>query len=246
MGFCNPRRCVGGACKRQSACATGSQTLRANSRPTKPNPKVLGLGENRPAQAPKQTTRRELVPASGYGRLRRLGAWISAATMRRVVSFPFFSMGQYFKAVNLDKREVVCPWCLGGGAKLWEWAANPYGAVFTLLLRKSSATGGGDYHDPLPPHARRVKLDAKDARQAVIAAIAQCVAAEGRPAAINPDSVVGRWAGDRVVLLGDYDDSKLWDELPRYRNISKELAETWNEFIELEEKQLSCDSECSH
>ncbi len=52
-------------------------------------------------------------------------------------------MVQYFKAVNLDKREVclsVVPtrWCLRGGAKLWEWAASPYGIVFTLLLRKSS------------------------------------------------------------------------------------------------------------
>jgi hypothetical protein len=112
-------------------------------------------------------------------------------------------------------------------------------------LRKSSATGGGDYHDPLPPQARRVQLDAKDARQAVIAAIAQCVAAEGRPVALNPDSVVGRWAGDRVVLVGDYDESEMWEELPRYRNISKELVETWNEFIDLEEKKLNFNPKCS-
>lgn len=157
-------------------------------------------------------------------------------------------MGQYFKAVNLDKREVVCPWCLGGGAKLWEWAANSYGAVFTLLLRKSSATGGGDYHDPLPPQARRVQLDAsgsQDAQQSAFAAIMQCVAAEGQPVVLSPDSVVGRWAGDRVVLVGDYDKSKVWDELPRYRNISKELAEAWNAFIELEDRKLNFNSECS-
>ncbi len=60
--------------------------------------------------------------------------------------FPFFCMGQYFKAVNLDKREVVCLWCLDGGAKLWEWAANPQGSIFTLLLRKSTGSGGGDYY----------------------------------------------------------------------------------------------------
>lgn len=46
-------------------------------------------------------------------------------------------MGQYFKLVNLDMQEVVCPWSLGGDAKLWEWAANTQGAVLTLLLRKS-------------------------------------------------------------------------------------------------------------
>ena len=54
-------------------------------------------------------------------------------------------MGQYFKPVNLDKREYVCPWCIGGLAKLWEWAANPWGAIFVMLLRKSSGGGGGDY-----------------------------------------------------------------------------------------------------
>ncbi|MDB5392139.1 MAG: hypothetical protein JWM11_7785 [Planctomycetaceae bacterium] len=51
--------------------------------------------------------------------------------------FSIFNMGQYFAAVNTDKKEFVCPWCIGGGAKLWEWAANPTGAIFTLLLRKS-------------------------------------------------------------------------------------------------------------
>lgn len=55
-------------------------------------------------------------------------------------------MGQYFKAVNTDKKEYVCPWCIGGGAKLCEWAANSQGAIFTLLLRKSDEGGGGDFY----------------------------------------------------------------------------------------------------
>lgn len=48
-------------------------------------------------------------------------------------------MGQYFKAINTKKEEFVCPWCIGGGAKFYEWAANPQGGIFTLLLHKSSA-----------------------------------------------------------------------------------------------------------
>jgi hypothetical protein len=92
-------------------------------------------------------------------------------------------MGQYFQAVNLDKREFVCPWCVGEVAKLWEWAANPHGALFTLLLRKSTEGGGGDFH--------------------------------GVTYEQNPQAIVGRWAGDRVVLCGDYDDSHLWDALAR-------------------------------
>jgi hypothetical protein len=112
-------------------------------------------------------------------------------------------MGQYFAAVNKDKHEFVCPWCINGGAKLWEWAANSQGAIFTLLLRQSDEGGGGDWK--------------------------------------GEDSIGSRWAGDRVALVGDYDSSKLWDECYEhrsYRNISKEVVEAWNEFIELPEKKL--------
>jgi len=122
-------------------------------------------------------------------------------------------MGQYFKAVNIDKKEYVCPWCIGGVAKLWEWAANAQGAVFTLLLRKSDGSGGGDYYgyhrgydegSPVPKH----------------------------------DAIVGHWAGDRVMLVGDYDSSKLWDRLDMFLNVSEPLVKAWNSFIEIPEKKL--------
>lgn len=133
-------------------------------------------------------------------------------------------MGQYFAAVNTDKKEFVCPWCVGGVAKLWEWAANPWGAVFTLLLRKSDEGGGGDfygYHKGC---------------------------AEGGPIPCPPYPIVGRWAGDRVALVGDYDSSKLWDELYErrtFRNISKDLVTTWNDFIEIEAMKLKHTPCCS-
>jgi hypothetical protein len=127
-------------------------------------------------------------------------------------------MGQYFQAVNLDKKECVCPWCLSGGAKLFEWAANTQGAIFTLLLRCSDEGGGGDYFG----YHRGYD--------------------EG--SAVPEHEIAGRWAGDRVVLIGDYDSSKLWDKLPRYRNISKEVVETWNDFIEIPELKLTY-RECS-
>ena len=115
-------------------------------------------------------------------------------------------MGQYFKAVNVSKQEFVCPSCLRGGAKLWEWASNTQGAIFTLLLRKSDEGGGGDY--------REVTFET------------------------NPEAIVGRWAGDKIVLIGDYDSSGLWEKSKRYRNISHEVADAWNRFIELDDKQL--------
>lgn len=130
-------------------------------------------------------------------------------------------MGQYFKAVNLDKREVVCPWCIGGGAKLWEWAANSQGAVLTLLLRKSDEGGGGDFYGYRKSNG------------------------EGGPIRSPVSRIAGRWAGDRIAFVGDYDSSKLWDQLGTFRNISGELVEEWNSFIELPDLKLTYRPDCS-
>ncbi len=107
-------------------------------------------------------------------------------------------MGQYYIAVNKKKREYICPWCLGGVAKLWEWAANSQAAVFPALLAKTDGAGGGDpeWGDP------RVQ------------------------------AVFGRWAGDPVYLVGDYDSSKLYDKAREsYTNISEEVGETLTKFL---------------
>jgi hypothetical protein len=142
-------------------------------------------------------------------------------------------MGQYFKPVNTDKKEFVCPWCIGGGAKLWEWAVNREGAIFTLLLRKSSQTGGGDYGGPEPQVIEMT--DGTDLAEIV----AKGILREGRPVFIPPESIVGRWAGDRVVLVGDYDDSELYSiATESYRNISAPLVEAWNQFVGDEDFQL--------
>ncbi len=84
-------------------------------------------------------------------------------------------MGQYFKIVNQDKKEVINAWDLGGGAKFWEWLWNPQARVFVWLLRKSDEGGGGDINDP------------------------------------ERFETLGRWAGDRITLIGDYDSSRLWN-----------------------------------
>jgi hypothetical protein len=47
-----------------------------------------------------------------------------------------------------------------------------------------------------------------------------------------------------VCLVGDYDSSKLWEELPKFRNITKELVETWNAFIDLPDRKLSFRPNC--
>jgi hypothetical protein len=106
-------------------------------------------------------------------------------------------MGQYFRAVNVTKREYVDAWDLGGVAKLWEWCANRCAGVFPYLLRKSTERGGGDIHTDAPHYA-------------------------------------GRWAGDRVYLVGDYDESGLFQTARReFTNISSALADEYNAFIEI-------------
>ncbi len=175
-----------------------------------------------------------------HGRCGRGSVWNMSAVSTEAVSsfFPFFAMGQYFKAANLDKKQVVCPWCLGGGAKLWEWAANPQRAIFTVLLRKSLAGGGGDYYGYHTQEVDIGRYPEGTASAAMLHKLGAIVSMEGRPVSAPPESIAGSWAGDQVVLVGDYDESKLWDQLPSYRNISRELVETWNHFIELDEMKL--------
>ncbi len=77
-------------------------------------------------------------------------------------------MGQYWKVINLTKREYILAHELGCGLKLWEQLVNRPGtaqALVILLAAMPVARGGGD---------------------------------------LEEDDVVGRWAGDRIALVGDY------------------------------------------
>jgi hypothetical protein len=82
------------------------------------------------------------------------------------------------------------------------------------------------------------------ASEALLHKLGAVVGMEGKPISPPPESIVGRWAGDRVVVVGDYDESKLWEELPSYSNISREVVEAWNPFIELKEMKLRFNPEC--
>jgi hypothetical protein len=51
----------------------------------------------------------------------------------------------------------------------------------------------------------------------------------------------GRWAGDRVVVVGDYDESKLYDiAQKKYKNITTQLRMDYNSFVG--EKELKVQS----
>ena len=76
-------------------------------------------------------------------------------------------MGQYWKPVNLTKREFISPHKLNTGLKLLEQCGSGQmaSALVILLAVMPERRGGGDFQN-------------------------------------NP--FIGRWAGDQVVLAGDY------------------------------------------
>lgn len=89
-------------------------------------------------------------------------------------------MGQYHTIYNKTKKEMFSI----GGAKLWEQAHSATAAALLLLLSNSNGRGGGDFctypKDPDKPTGQ------EQANQNVV------------------DLVSGRWAGDEIVVQGDY------------------------------------------
>lgn len=80
-------------------------------------------------------------------------------------------MGQYYKAVNLDKKEFLSPHDCGNGAKLMEFGLSGMSMMscVSILLADGNGRGGGDLHSKNP--------------------------------------IIGSWAGDRIVITGDYADN---------------------------------------
>ncbi len=101
-------------------------------------------------------------------------------------------MGQYWYVVNLDKREFIHPHKLGCGLKLWEQIANHPGtgaALLVLCAAMPEARGGGDFDTEGQGSVRKVRGKPTPEEYAVVA-----------------KRTIGRWAGCRVALVGDYSE----------------------------------------
>lgn len=118
-------------------------------------------------------------------------------------------MGQYWIPVNLTKREFIDPHKLGAGLKLWEQLANSPGtgeALLVLCAAMPEVRGGGDfdldenYHGP----ERKPTDSGAVAMPDGYTAIAK--------------RTIGRWAGDRIALVGDYAED---GDLPKRMCASK-------------------------
>jgi len=58
----------------------------------------------------------------------------------------------------------------------------------------------------------------------------------------NGAQFAGRWAGDEIYLVGDYDESNLYEiAQDTYKNIAEGLAVEYNEFIREPELRLEFD-----
>ena len=82
-------------------------------------------------------------------------------------------MGQYYKIVNIKKKQYISPYIFGDGSKLMEFSMSANGVLagLAILLADGNGRGGGDLH--------------------------------------STNQIIGSWAGDNIVVTGDYaDDGK--------------------------------------
>lgn len=106
-------------------------------------------------------------------------------------------MGQYWKPVNLDKKEYVDPHKLGAGLKLWEQLVSHPGtsaALVILCAAMPEVRGGGDLDLAKNWHGPERTFPEHNATPGPMPESYPTIAAR----------TIGRWAGDRIALIGDY------------------------------------------
>lgn len=106
-------------------------------------------------------------------------------------------MGQYFIPVDLDKKEYIDPHKLGTGLKLWEQLANWPGtgaALIVLCAAQREERGGGDFDMVVNWHGPERQLPRDNIQPGPMPADYATIA----------QRTIGRWAGDRIAIVGDY------------------------------------------
>jgi hypothetical protein len=143
---------------------------------------------------------------------------------------------QYFRAVNVTKKEVVCPWCLGNDADSPEWSTNILGAI-CLLQQPRTKDGACDNDsglsllvDPsLEEHFER--------------AMRKGIPKVLKKIDMELELIAARWAGDEVYLVGSPEREEYQDSFG-YRNISQEVATAWNDIVDDEDMHLQYQPDC--
>ena len=128
-------------------------------------------------------------------------------------------MGQYWIPVNLDKKEFVHPHKLGSGLKLWEMlSANHVGSALIILTAAyREHRGGGDFDLEENWHGPERTIPPYDMDPGPMP--------EDYP--VVAKRTIGRWAGDKIAIVGDYAEDT---DLPRQYKTSKIYKKTSNEY----------------
>ena len=120
-------------------------------------------------------------------------------------------MGQYWIPVNLDKREYISPHKLGCGLKLGEQTGTFPGtgtALLILCAAQRDRRGGGDLDMDENWHGPERDMAIHNVTPGPMPAEYPEIAAR----------TIGRWAGDRIVIVGDYAEDS---DLPAEPNFSE-------------------------
>ena len=136
-------------------------------------------------------------------------------------------MGQYWYVCNLSKKEYIHPHKLGTGLKLWEQLANHPGtgaALIVLCAAMPKPRGGGDFDLEENWHGIE-RYNASDINNpGPLPSEYYKIAAR----------TIGRWAGDRIALVGDYAEKgdlpvrfradKIYDRIDSWVDVSEDVA----------------------
>lgn len=123
-------------------------------------------------------------------------------------------MGQYYLIANRDRQEYVRP----ASKKLRAIVLNDP-AVLPYLLKQTDVDGqgAGDLHIPRDEYPDGLQGKPTELAKWLDSEEYQKQIAERWPHA-------GRWAGDRICVVGDYDSSGLFDEI--------EASDEWNDITD--------------
>ena len=112
-------------------------------------------------------------------------------------------MGQYYFIVNLDKKQYLYPRKFGDGLKLMEFGSSSMGTLLALtaLLADGNGRGRGDIFSSKYQKQEKRYIDKKRKTFPL--------------AEKYNDPLIGSWAGDRIVIAGDYADGlKFIEDVP--------------------------------
>ena len=114
-------------------------------------------------------------------------------------------MGQYYKIVNIKKKQYITPYTFGDGAKLMEFSMSANGVLagLAILLADGNGRGGGDLH--------------------------------------STNDIVGSWAGDNIVVAGDYADMGKFVKEPE--QTLYEICQSEGEDISIKVLDALCDDQ---